>query len=156
MDPCQKPLRPKPGKTKFWKGRIESELQKPASQSVQDGPWDPYSSNLKAPDQITRFFSGHLIRENKRKDRMTYADWAIEQILQSYPPGIYKEPATSGDIGSMAGTDMAAIDPEKILRAIRADAQRDIDADVSSKYFCLSYFQCAHHSLGPYTPGSLL
>lgn len=131
MDSIQKPIRPKPGKTQFWKGRIQSELETPANLPVQDGPWDPYN-HFKKPEQITHFFSGHKIREKRRKDRMTHASWAIEQVLQSYPPGICEAPATSGDIESMAAT-MAAMDPKKILRAIRVDAQRDIDADVGSQ-----------------------
>ena len=61
---------------------------------------------------------------------MLFAQWAIEEVLRAYPPGIYQSPVATTDIDSIASTAMAAIDPPKILRAIRADAQRDIDADV--------------------------
>ena len=96
---------------------------------MQEGPWDPYH-HFRDPQQLNTFFSGFRIRIDKRNDRMLFAQWAIEEALRAYPPGIYQAPVSNTDIDSIASTAMANIDPKKILGAIRADAQRDIDADV--------------------------
>lgn len=137
MESIQKPLRPKPGKTNFWKKRIQSELIKPANLPMQEGPWDPYN-HFKEPQQLNVFFSGFPIRMGRRNDRMVFAQWAIEEVLRAYSPGLSQTPPTIADVESIASTAMTAISPRKILEAIRADAQRDIDADVSCQ--CSSLF----------------
>ncbi|RYP29395.1 hypothetical protein DL767_006735 [Monosporascus sp. MG133] len=123
-------LRPKAGRTKFWQKLITTELSPKTSPQgpIQEGPWDPHGF-FRTTEEITRFYSGHPMRPNRLRDRENYARWAIEEALREYLPGSYQVSGNLIESTSVASEANTMEDVNKILQAVRADGQRDIDAE---------------------------
>ncbi|RYP59209.1 hypothetical protein DL769_008643 [Monosporascus sp. CRB-8-3] len=123
-------LRPKAGRTKFWQKLVTTELSpKILPQGpIQEGPWDPYGF-FRRPEEITRFYSGHQMRLNHLRDRENYARWAIEEALCEYLPGRYQVSGNVIESTSVASGANTTEDVNRILQVIRAEGQRDIDAE---------------------------
>lgn len=125
-----KHIRPKrSGKygTKFWKGRIKTELQeKKKKEYSEEGLWDPDTYLHTEKDRIN-FFSGHRVRSNFPRDRMKFARYAIETALRDYPPGIHGGLEESR---SAVSKIEAANKSKEILQVVKAEGQREIDAEV--------------------------
>ncbi|RYP53801.1 hypothetical protein DL768_001252 [Monosporascus sp. mg162] len=145
-------LRPKAGRTKFWQKLIKTELSpKPPPQGpIQEGPWDPHGF-FRETEEITRFYSGHPMRPNRLRDRENYARWAIEEALREYLPGRYQVSGNIIESTSVASEANTTEDANKILQAIRAEGQRDIDAEVihTIRAAAQSLVAASPNSLGP-------
>ncbi|RYO78063.1 hypothetical protein DL762_008893 [Monosporascus cannonballus] len=126
----KKQLRPKAGRTKFWQKLVTTELnpKTPPKGPIQEGPWDPYGF-FRESEEITRFYSGHPMRPNRLRDQENYARWAIEEALREYLPGRYQVLGNLMESTSVASEPNATEGANKILQAIRAEGQRDIDAE---------------------------
>ncbi|RYO91688.1 hypothetical protein DL764_008249 [Monosporascus ibericus] len=123
-------LRPKAGRNQFWQKLITTELspETPHQGPIQEGSWDPYGF-FRGTDEITRFYSGHPMRPGRLRDREIYARWAIEEALREYLPGRYQISGNFIESTSVASEANTTGGANKILQAIRAESQRDIDAE---------------------------
>ncbi|RYP66371.1 hypothetical protein DL770_008812 [Monosporascus sp. CRB-9-2] len=145
-------LRPKAGRTKFWQKLITTELspKTPPQGPIQEGPWDPYGF-FRETEEIPHFYSGHPMRPNRLRDRENYARWAIEEALREYLPGRYQVSGNLIEPTSVASEANTTEDANKILQAIRAEGQRDIDAEVihTIRAAAQSLVAASPNSLGP-------
>lgn len=82
---------------------------------------------------IKNFFSGHEYRRHSLMDRESFARVAIGKILESHPEDNFE---TTGEIIKHESVMDQSEEPEAldgVVKAIKADGQQDVDAEVRSR-----------------------
>ncbi|KAI0110906.1 P-loop containing nucleoside triphosphate hydrolase protein [Nemania sp. FL0031] len=96
---------------------------------VKRSRWDPYERFTRKED-LTKFFSGHEYRRFYLPDREDFAKYVIEQVLKDHPEDNYE---TAGEImkhQSIVDQSDESGSLEDLARAIRAEVQQDVDAEI--------------------------
>ncbi|KAI1122884.1 P-loop containing nucleoside triphosphate hydrolase protein [Nemania abortiva] len=111
------------------RGRARFAYHQLKSKEKEHFKWDPYERFTRKED-LTKFYSGHDYRCHSLRDRECYAKFAIEQILKGHPNDSFE---ATGEIMKHESVADQSDEPEaidNIVRAIRADGQQDVDAEI--------------------------
>ncbi|KAI0386817.1 SNF2 family N-terminal domain-containing protein [Hypomontagnella monticulosa] len=116
--------KPRPGirKSAFWKNLIYDNLRTTQQQHLSHGRLDLHSM-LIYPDKIRHFYSDHEVHPSRLIDNQNYARWAIEEALREY------QPETNFQVTGSISKGKSVTVGQRIAKAIRADAQQEIDAE---------------------------
>ncbi|KAI0453414.1 P-loop containing nucleoside triphosphate hydrolase protein [Xylaria acuta] len=123
-----------------WERKVNTELfEYPTKAGKSDatnqeepeekGRWDPYD-RFNNNEDVTKFFSGHRYRRFSLIDRENFAKFAIGKTLEGHPDDDFK---ITGEVMKNELVTDQSEEPEALddlARAIRADAQQDVDNEV--------------------------
>ncbi|KAJ8110235.1 hypothetical protein ONZ43_g5926 [Nemania bipapillata] len=127
--------------TAAWAREVEAELfsypngrrtqsSRHRTNSVRRGRWDPFD-RFRNKEDLTKFYSGFDYRRYQLRDREQFARFVIQQVLKDHPDDEYNvtgeimknEPLVNQSHSPEASDDL-------VSRAIRADVQQDVDAEL--------------------------
>ncbi|KAI2467513.1 SNF2 family N-terminal domain-containing protein [Annulohypoxylon bovei var. microspora] len=118
--------RPGVRKSSYWKKKIESYLNEHKEDVTTYGRLDPHRI-FKTVEQVKHFYSGHDVHPSRLIDNENFARWVIHEALQEYQPEISFQ--VTGEIMQGQSVTIGRSVPKKLVDAILADGQREIDAE---------------------------